>query len=53
MSGRLTESANSGSRPCALARVDGVKPAEVRRIEVSVIEHEALFLEKWHEHNQS
>lgn len=39
--------------PVRLARVDGVKPTEVRRIEISVIEHEALFLEKWHEHNQS
>jgi len=36
-----------------LARVDGVKPAEVRRIVISVLEHEALLLEKWHEHNQS
>ncbi|MDP1651784.1 MAG: DUF4160 domain-containing protein [Rhodocyclaceae bacterium] len=37
--------------PVRLARVDGVRPTEVRRIEVAVIEHEALFLEKWHEHS--
>jgi hypothetical protein len=27
-----------------------VLPIEVRRIEMAVMEHEALFLEKWHEH---
>lgn len=37
--------------PVRLARVDGVRPTEVRRIEVAVIEHEAFFLEKWHEHS--
>jgi hypothetical protein len=37
--------------PVRLARVDGVRPTEVRRMEVAVIEHEALFVEKWHEHN--
>lgn len=36
--------------PVRLARVEGVRPIEVRRIETAVIEHEALFLEKWHEH---
>ena len=39
--------------PVRLARVGDVKPNEVRRIEISVIDHEALFLEKWHEHSQS
>lgn len=36
--------------PVRLARVDGVRAVEVRRMEVAVIEHEAFFLEKWHEH---
>jgi hypothetical protein len=39
--------------PVRLARVDGVKPTEVRRIEMAVLEHEALFLEKWHDHSRS
>jgi hypothetical protein len=38
--------------PVRLARVDGVRPTEVRRIETAVLENEALFLEKWHEHNR-
>jgi hypothetical protein len=33
-----------------LARVDGVRATDLRRIEVAVIENESLFLEKWHEH---
>lgn len=36
--------------PVRLARVDGVTPIELRRIETIVIEHEALFLEKWHDY---
>lgn len=36
-----------------LARVDGTKPTEVRRIEMAVLEHEALRLEKWHEHRRT
>jgi hypothetical protein len=32
--------------PVRLARIDGVRPIEIRRIEVAVIEQEALFLEK-------
>lgn len=39
--------------PVRLARVDGVRPMEVRRIEVAVIEHEGLFLEKWNEHSRA
>jgi hypothetical protein len=39
--------------PVRLARVDGIKPTEVRRIEMAVLEHEALLLEKWHEHSRT
>jgi hypothetical protein len=39
--------------PVRLARVEGVRANEVRRIEVAVIEHESLFLEKWHEHRNA
>lgn len=38
-------------RKLAKRRARSVKPTEVRRIEAAVLEHEALFLEKWHEHN--
>lgn len=36
--------------PVRLARSDNVKPAELRRIEMAVIEHESLFQEKWHDY---
>lgn len=36
--------------PVRLARVDGIHPVEIRRIEVAVIDHESLFLEKWHDY---
>jgi len=36
--------------PVRLARTDGIAPVELRRIEIAVIEHEALFLEKWHDY---
>ncbi|TXT18716.1 MAG: hypothetical protein FD132_1990 [bacterium] len=32
-------------------RARSVMPTEVRRIEAVVLEYEAFFLEKWHEHN--
>jgi hypothetical protein len=35
-----------------LARVKGVPATELRRIEIAVIEHEFLFLEKWHERSE-
>jgi hypothetical protein len=35
--------------PVRLARSERVKPHELRRIESLVAEHEALFVEKWHE----
>lgn len=36
--------------PVRLARSENVKPAEMRRIEVAVVEQENFFLEKWHEY---
>lgn len=36
--------------PVRLARTSGIAPAELRRIEMAVIEHETLFLEKWHDY---
>ncbi len=36
--------------PVRLARSERVKPADLRRIEAATIEHEAYFLEKWHEY---
>ena len=36
--------------PARLARAENIRPIEVRRIEAAVIEHESLFLEKWHEY---
>ena len=36
--------------PVRLARVENVKPSEVRSIEVAVVEHETFFLEKWNEY---
>lgn len=36
--------------PVRLARSEQIKPVELRRIEVAVIEHEALFMEKWHDY---
>lgn len=36
--------------PVRLARSEGVKPVEVRRIEAVVIDREIFFLEKWHEY---
>ena len=35
--------------PVILARSEGVKPKDLRRIEVLVIENEGFILEKWHE----
>ncbi len=37
--------------PVRLAKVEGVKPVEVRRIEMAVAAHEGFLLEKWHEQN--
>lgn len=36
--------------PVRLARSESVKPIDLRRIEAATIEHEASFLEKWHEY---
>jgi len=36
--------------PVRLARSEGVKPVELRRIEAVVIDREIFFLEKWHEY---
>lgn len=36
--------------PVRLARSENIKPVELRRIEAAVIEHEPLFMEKWHEY---
>ena len=36
--------------PVRLARSEGVKPVDVRRIEAVIIEREIFFLEKWHEY---
>lgn len=36
--------------PVRLARSEQIKPVELRRIEAAVIEHEALFMEKWHDY---
>jgi hypothetical protein len=35
--------------PVRLARASRIKPHELRNIEAAVVEHEAFFLEKWHE----
>ncbi|MDD5295825.1 MAG: DUF4160 domain-containing protein [Rhodocyclaceae bacterium] len=36
--------------PVRLARVNGLHPIEVRRIEMAVVAHEVFLMEKWHEH---
>lgn len=36
--------------PVRLARSEGVKPVELRRIENVIVEREAFFLEKWHDY---
>lgn len=35
--------------PVRLAKLEGVKPVDARRIEIAVIAHEAFLMEKWHE----
>jgi hypothetical protein len=32
-----------------VAKVEGARPVDVRRIEMAVIAHEAFLMEKWHE----
>jgi hypothetical protein len=36
--------------PVRLARGEGVKPIELRRIEAIINERESFFLEKWHDY---
>ncbi len=36
--------------PVRLGRSEGIKPADLRRIEAAVVDRESFFLEKWHEY---
>jgi hypothetical protein len=36
--------------PVRLAHTEGFNPAELRRVRQLATEHEAVFLERWHEH---